>query len=149
MRPAGPPIHRVGALNIFRKIAVRAAIPVAGVLVAITGATAAQASTWHGAGTCTAQGQYATCVASGNAYRPSGIAIYVDTGVHQSITVYWTVVCTKGTGAGSRSGHFTFYTPRTHYISHPYYHPAGCTVAADAQISKGNYLRIHNQYHRW
>ena len=69
--------------------------------------------------------------------------------MHQSITVYWTVVCWKGTGAGSRSGHFSVYTPRTHFISHPYYHPDGCTVSADAQISEGNYLHIHNQYHRW
>ena len=136
-------------MNVIRKLAIRAAIPVAGVVVAITGATAAQASTWHGAGTCTAQGQYATCVASGNASRPTGIAIYVDTGVHQSVKVYWTVVCTKGTGAGSRSGHFSVYTPSTHYISHPYYHPDGCSVASDAQISKGQYLKIHNEYHRW
>lgn len=136
-------------MNIFRRIAVAAAIPVAGVVVTITGATAAQAATWHGAGTCTALGQYATCVASGNASDPRGIAVYVDSGVHQWVRVYWTVVCTKGTGAGSRSGHFNVKTPGTTYISHPYRYPDSCTVAADAQISKGNYLKIHNEYHRW
>jgi hypothetical protein len=136
-------------VNIFKKIAIAAAIPVASVIVTVTGATAAQASTWHGAGSCTAQGQYATCVASGNASRPKGIAIYVDTGVHQWVKVYWTVVCTKGTGAGSRSGHFSVHTPATTYISHPYRYPDGCSVASDAQISKGNYLHIHNEYHRW
>lgn len=136
-------------MNIFQKIAVTAAIPVAGVIIAVTGATAAQASTWHGAGTCTAQGQYATCVASGNAYHPRGIAVWVDSGVHQWIKVYWTVVCSKGTSAGSRSGHFSVYTPGTTYISHPYRYPDQCTVASSAQISKGNYLKIHNEYHRW
>lgn len=136
-------------MNIFRKIAVRAAVPVAGVIVVLMGATAAQASTWYGAGTCTALGQYATCVASGNASRPRGIAVYVDTGVHQWVKVYWTVTCWKGTGAGSRSGHFSAFTLATTYISHPYRYPDGCTVAADAQITKGNYLKIHNEYHRW
>jgi len=136
-------------MNIFRKIAVSAAIPAAVVLVAFAGTTAAQASTWYGAGSCTARGQYATCVASGDAYHPSGIYVHVKTGVRQWITVYWDVVCTKGTGAGSDSGHFRVYAPATHKIRHPYRHPHDCTVASDAQISRGRYLHLHNKYHRW
>jgi hypothetical protein len=136
-------------MNIFRKIVVGAAIPVAGVMVALAGTTGAQASTWYGAGSCKAYGQYATCVASGNAWHPSGIYVHVNTGVNQWITVYWSVVCWKGTSAGSRSGQFTVYTPATHKISHPYYHPRGCSVASSAQIHKGSYLHLRNKYHRW
>jgi hypothetical protein len=136
-------------MGLLRRIAVGAAIPVASMIFALTVPTGAQAGTWYGAGSCTARGQYATCVASGNASHPSGIYVHVNTGVNQRITVQWSVVCWKGTGAGSRSGQFTVYTPATHKISHPYYHPAGCSVASDAQIHKGRYLHLHNKYHRW
>lgn len=140
-------------MNIFRKVAVRAAIPVAGVIVALAGATAAQASTWYGAGSCTAWGQYATCVAGGNAYRPYTIRVRVETHRSQWLRVYWTDVCSKGSGAGSKSGSFSIWAPAWktvgHNISHPYAYPDNCTVASDAQIHRGNYLHIHNSYTRW
>ena len=69
-------------------------------IFALTTTAGAQASTWYGAGSCSARGQYATCVASGNASHPSGIYVHVNTGVNQRITVLWSVVCWKGTGAG-------------------------------------------------
>lgn len=140
-------------MNVFSKLAVRAAVPAVAVIAALGGAAAAQASTTHYAGSCTARGQYATCVAGGNAYHPSTIYVHVHTNASQWIKVYWDVVCSKGTGAGSRSGHFSVWdkagTSVRHAISHPYSRPASCSVSSDAQLSKGSYLHVWNTYHRW
>ena len=117
------------------------------------GAASAQASTTYRAGACTARGQFATCVAGGNATRPSTMYVHVHANAGQWVTVYWSDVCSKGTGAGSRSGHFRLWLKanRTmrHAIPHPYTRPSSCSVAADTQIHKGTYLHIYNTYHRW
>jgi hypothetical protein len=71
----------------------------------------------------------------------------------QWVKVYWNVVCSKGTGAGSASGHFSVYdhagTTVGHNIWHPYRHPDSCTIASDAQINHGTYLHLFNTYYRW
>src|SRR5436309_1038424 len=93
-------------MNIIRKTVFRAAVPGAVVIAALSSAAMAQASTNYHAGSCTARGQYATCVASGNAYHPSTMYVHVHTSRSQWIRVYWSLVCSKGSGAGSRSGNF-------------------------------------------
>ena len=101
--------------------------------VAVT-AAAANAST---VGTCTAQGDYATCVASGSVNDPITIDVTVTSSPDQPVYVAWSDTCSQGLGAGSASGSFTASTPVTTPISHPYYQPDNCIVSADAQLQNG------------
>jgi hypothetical protein len=47
------------------------------------------------------------------------------------------MVCSKGTGAGGRSGSFTATTPIRRGLSYPYRYPNGCVIAVDGQLSGG------------
>ena len=102
--------------------------------VAAATAAAASAST---VGTCTAQGDYATCVASGSVNDPITIDVTVTSSPDQPVYVAWDDTCSQGLGAGSDSGSFTTSTPATTPISHPYYQPDNCIVSADAQLLNG------------
>ncbi len=107
-------------------------------------------STVHHAGSCTASGQYAICVASGNAWHPRRIRVHVHAAPDQHVSVAWDMVCSKGSGAGSRSGSFTAYTPVNRIIRHPYFHPRSCTIASDAQLMDGgHWIAVWNTYRRW
>lgn len=138
---------------IIGKVLLALALPAAVTAAAVAAAVPAQASTRYSAGSCKAYGQYATCVASHNAWHPSTIRVHVHTNATQWVKVYWSVVCWKGTSAGSASGHFSVYdhagTTVGHNIWHPYRYPAGCSVASDAQINHGSYLHLFNTYYRW
>jgi hypothetical protein len=106
---------------------------------------AASASTTFGS--CGAQGDYATCVASGTATRPVTITVNVSASPDQNVYVAWDAVCSQGTGAGSSSGSFTAQTPVSRVISHPYYQPDSCVVSADAQLQAGgNSISISLSY---
>ncbi len=117
---------------------ITAAMVVTGLLTAgaITASTAA-ASASTGFGSCSAQGNFATCVASGTATRPVTITVSVSASPDQDVFVSWSTVCSHGTGAGSSSGSFTARTPVSRVISHPYYQPDSCNVAAGAQLQAG------------
>jgi hypothetical protein len=118
-------------------------------MLAATG-TVADASTsrvYH-AGSCTAEGDYAVCVASGTATRPRYIYVHVASSPAQQVQVYWDVVCSKGDGAGSKSGSFTATAPVRRLIRHPYSKPDSCDVAADAQLEDGGYLHVWITYRR-
>jgi hypothetical protein len=70
-------------------------------------APAAPATTYHTVtiGSCRASGDFATCVSDGNASRsPLIIRVHVAAVRNQSVSGAWTDVCTKGMGAGSKSG---------------------------------------------
>jgi hypothetical protein len=97
-------------------------------------ASVASAST---VGSCTAQGDYATCVASGTVNKPITIDVTVTSSPDQPVFVAWDDTCSQGTGAGSDSGSFTATTPKTTAISHPYSQPDNCIVSADAQLQNG------------
>jgi hypothetical protein len=112
-------------------------IALAGVAV---GAGVASAGT---VGSCSAQGQYAVCVASGTVDNPTSISVTVTASPDQSVSVSWDDVCSQGTGAGGDSGSFTAETPVTRTIDHPYAHPDNCVVSADAQLQDGgNSIRV-------
>jgi hypothetical protein len=97
-------------------------------------AAVANAST---VGTCTAQGDYAICDASGSVNDPITIDVTVTSSPDQPVSVNWDDTCSQGLGAGSGSGSFTANTPVTTQISHPYYQPDNCIVAAGAQLQNG------------
>jgi Ricin-type beta-trefoil lectin domain len=88
-------------------------------------------------GSCSAEGQYATCVASGSVNNPVSISVTVTASSNQSVSVAWADTCSEGLGVGSASGSFSAETPVTQTISHPYAHPDNCVVSADAQLNGG------------
>lgn len=107
------------------------------------------ASTTYHAGSCSAQGGYATCVESGIARTPRGIYAHVWASPAQKVFVSWDMVCSKGTGAGSSSGSFTASTTVKRWIPHPYAHPDSCTIAVDGSLSRnGNKITVWTTYTR-
>jgi len=88
-------------------------------------------------GSCSAQGQFATCVASATINNPGTISVTVTASPNQTVYVAWDDTCSQGLSAGSDSGSFTAATPVTRTIQHPYTHPDMCIVAADAQLQNG------------
>src|ERR1700677_1926760 len=84
----------------------------------IGAASAASAST--GVGSCSAQGNYATCAAGGTATKPVTLTVSVTSSPDQDVYVAWDAVCSQGTGSGSTSGSFTAETPVSRTVSHSY-----------------------------
>jgi hypothetical protein len=102
----------------------------------------------HHAGSCTAQGDFAICDASGTASHPVTIRVHVSASPSQSVLVSWDMTCSKGLGAGGKSGQFNAHTPVNRVIRHPYIHPDSCVVAAGAQLSSGGRLHVWITYVR-
>lgn len=130
-------------------IAAAASILTAGAAGASVTPAIASSAVYH-AGSCTASGDFATCVASGSAWHPRRIRVHVHASPDQHVFVAWDMVCTKGTGAGSRSGSFTAFTPVNRIIRHPYFHPRSCDIAASGQLQDGgNWIKVNITYRRW
>ena len=88
-------------------------------------------------GSCSAQGGFATCVASASVLNPVTIAVTVTASPDQAVTVAWNDVCASGTSTETTLGHFTAHAPVTRVIAHAFHQPRACSVAADAQLSNG------------
>ncbi len=91
---------------------------------------------------CRAQGGFATCIASGSTHRPLVIRVHVNSNRVQKVSVAWDMVCSKGSGAGTSSGHFSATVPIRRIIRHPYRRPGSCTVAADGQLARGGHIHV-------
>ncbi len=124
-----------------RKLLTAGAAGLAGLAVAGFSAPAAVAGpTSTGTiGTCSARGDYATCVAVGTAHYPRTrtLTVTVTSSPRRTVSVSWDTVCSQGFGAGSRSGSFNARTPVTRTIPHPYSRPHQCIVSAGAQLQAG------------
>ncbi|HUZ38131.1 MAG TPA: hypothetical protein VMV17_17555 [Streptosporangiaceae bacterium] len=105
-------------------------------------------ATSHQFGSCRAQGDFATCDASGTAHHPLTIRVHVSASPSQSVLVSWDMTCGKGSGAGGKSGQFTATTPVNRVIHHPYRHPDVCYVAAGAQLNGSGHLHVWLTYTR-
>ena len=97
-------------------------------------------------GGCRAQGDFATCVASGRVNHPHNIHVHIIARPGQHVIGAWSMTCAKGSGAGSKSGNFSGWAGLKNNLYRnlrmPYLHPDWCTVAADAQLSHGGKLHI-------
>ena len=114
--------------------------------IAVSTAAASAGTTF---GSCSAQGDFATCDASGTATDPITITVSVTSSPDQSVFVSWDDTCSLGLGAGGKSGSFTATTPVTRTISHPYSQPDSCIVAAGAQLQAGgNSVHVSLSYSR-
>ena len=115
-----------------------AAAAVTGLLTAGTIAASidpASASTTFAS--CSAQGDFAVCDASGTAPDPLTLTVTVTASPDQQVFVAWDTTCSQGLSAGGESGSFTAQTPVSRTISHPYHQPDSCIVSADAQLQAG------------
>jgi hypothetical protein len=125
--------------------ATAASIAIAASPVLASPASAAP-STVRYLGGCRAQGDFATCVASGNVNHPSSIHVHVVARPGQHVSGSWSMTCSKGLGAGSKSGNIRGWASLKHNLYQnlrmPYRHPDSCSVAADAQLSHGGHLHI-------
>lgn len=125
----------------FRRTA--ASLVAVGLLAFGAVASTAVAASAGTIGSCSAQGDFADCDASGTANNPLTITITVTSSPDESVTVYWDTVCSQGSGAGTSSGNFTATTPVTRVISHPYHQPASCDVAAAGGLNgTGNWVKV-------
>lgn len=85
-------------------------------------------------GKATASGDYAIAIASGNVDRPRAILVRVTATPRQTVGVNWTVVCSKGFGAGSKSGAFKARAPVTRPVKLPMRQPDNCTASAGGSL---------------
>lgn len=90
----------------------------------------------------TANGEYAVAVAAGNTDDPSAIYLQVKSRPTQKVSGAWTVVCSKGYGAGSKSGNFKGTTTMVRKLKMSYANPSSCTASASAQLSNGGFLKV-------
>lgn len=96
---------------------------------------------------CSAQGEFAICDATGTANGPVTITVTVTSSPDQVVFVAWDTTCSQGLSAGGSSGSFTAQTPVTRVISHAYRQPDSCIVSADAQLQAGgNSVHISLSY---
>ena|SRR5215218_491749 len=90
----------------------------------------------------TASGDYAVAVAAGSTDGPKAIYVRVTSQPAQSVSGAWTVVCSKGSGAGSKSGEIHGDTPLTRPLRLPTANPDSCTASASAQLSNGGFVKV-------
>ena len=118
-----------------------AAVPVAALLAA---APASAATKPHQVtfASCHAQGDFAICDAAGTTWHPLSVVLHVTSSPGQHVSGYWDVTCSKGYGAGSKSGSFSGTTPLKRTLKLNYRRPDSCIVSADAQLGTGGSVRV-------
>lgn len=87
-------------------------------------------------------GDYAIAQASGSVDNPRKIKVFVTTSPRQKADGAWTVVCSNGSGAGSKSGNISGRGKFSRKLKLPMKRPDNCTVAANAQLSEGGRVRV-------
>lgn len=87
-------------------------------------------------------GDFATVIASGTAKSPRAIYVAVKTSPRQKADMNWTVVCSKGMGAGSKSGDYSTSSSAKRKIRLPMSNPSSCTVSAGGQLSSGGKITV-------
>ena len=88
-------------------------------------------------GRAKASGDFAVAVASGSARRPRVLRVRVTARPRQRVSGSYTVVCSKGSGAGSKSGDFSGRTTLRRKLRMPMPRPDSCSVGASAQLEEG------------
>lgn len=112
-------------------------------LLALVGAGAAVAGKYgKRIGASRSSGDYAVTVASGNANHPHAIYVVVGSAPHQHVTGSWANVCSRGFGAGSKSGDFSGRTPLVRKLRFPMRRPSSCTASASAQLADSGRIKV-------
>ncbi len=90
----------------------------------------------------TASGDFAVVIASATAKRPKGIYVAVTAVPRQPVSVNWSVVCSRGTGAGSKSGDYTTSSSAKRKLRLPMLKPDSCSVSAGGQLERGGKITV-------
>jgi hypothetical protein len=119
----------------------RAAIAAIGIALVAAG-TAAGVANLRVIGKASASGDYAIAIASGNAKRPTAIYARVTSRPAQSVSAHWTLVCSKGFGAGSKSGSFKGRSAIQRRLRMPMTRPDNCTVSASGSLNRSGRIVV-------
>ena len=93
-------------------------------------------------GSCSSRGDFAICEPKGYTLsKPVSIKVGVWASPRQGITGNWTMVCSRGTSAASKSGSFKGRTTVHVYMKFPFAHSDSCTEAVEAGLNGSG--RIH------
>lgn len=111
-------------------------------LVAVLVLPAGAVTPWRVFKTARASGDFATTVAAGNVNRPAQLGVRVLARPNQAVTAHWTMICSKGVSAGSKSGRFSGRTPITRAARFPMSRPSRCIFSAGAQLARGGRLTV-------
>ena len=111
-------------------------------------AVPASAATVYHDGSCRSSGDFAICIASGTAHHPTTMYVHASARPNQRLDVSWTMTCSRGLSAASKSGSFTARTPIRRLTPHPFRHPDSCTVAASGQLHDSGSIHVWNTYRR-
>jgi hypothetical protein len=84
-----------------------------------------------------ASGEFAIAQASGSVNNPSKVFAKVTSKPSQRVSGAFSIVCSKGFGAGSKNGSINGVTPLARRIPFPMRRPNSCSVAANAQLQDG------------
>jgi hypothetical protein len=87
-------------------------------------------------------GDYPITFAGAFVKRPAALYVRVLASPSQNVDGNWTLVCSKGYGAGSKTGRFSGRSPILRQMRFPMAHPDYCTVAASGSLSKGGRVTV-------
>jgi hypothetical protein len=123
----------------LRSVAVIAVLVTVGIAVETVGASEAALRV---IGRKSASGDFAIALASGRANRPTALYLRVLGRPNQGVSANWTMVCSKGLGAGSKSGRFSVTTPVTRRLRMPMTRPSSCIVSGGAQLRRSGRVTV-------
>lgn len=89
-----------------------------------------------------ASGDFAIALASGRANKPTALYLRALARPNQGVDANWTLVCSKGLGAGSKSGRFSARTPVTRRLRMPMARPNSCIVSGGAQLRRSGRVTV-------
>lgn len=84
-----------------------------------------------------ASGEFAIAQASGKVDNPSKIWVKATASPSQAVQGAYSVVCSRGFGAGTKNGSLAGQTPLLRRVPLPTPNPDSCIVAANAQLQDG------------
>jgi hypothetical protein len=105
-------------------------------------ASAATATAERRIASKTASGKRANAVATGSADNPKALYASVTAKPRQKFTANWTVICTRGSDAGSKNGKFAAKAPYRKRLRLSVSRPENCTVIVNARLAKSGRVTV-------
>jgi hypothetical protein len=115
-------------------------------LVAASSAVLISSSAWAAAdhppkaSSCRASGAAASCTVTRTVHHPNVIRVHATARPNQTVSVTWSMTCTKGKDIDTTSGSFTARTPVSHRLRPSDRHSGSCAVSATVQLAKSGHL---------
>lgn len=112
------------------------------VTVCLVASATAAAAVYKRIGSASASGDFAIALANGTAKHPIGVYVSALATPRQRVDVNWTLVCSKGLGAGSKSGSFKTLSSAKRKLRLPTAHPDECQVSAGGSLDRGGRITV-------